>query len=82
MDVQKIDEFFDKFVDFDNKKYIMTTTSRSEEENQTPGLVAEHAYSLIGAYNINGVKLSKIRNPWGKTEYAGMYSESSPLWTP
>ncbi len=47
-----------------------------------PGIVQEHAYSLIGLFNINGVRLCKLRNPWGKTEYSGMYSETSNLWTP
>jgi hypothetical protein len=37
---------------------------------------------LIGVYNINGTKICKVRNPWGKTEYEGMYSDSSSLWTP
>lgn len=66
-------------IDYDKKNYIMVTSSLN---NDTPGIVEEHAYSLIGAYNINGDKLCKIRNPWAKTEYSGMYSESSTLWTP
>lgn len=60
----------------------MVASSIGGDVESPPGIVKEHAYSLIGAYNINGTKLCKIRNPWGKTEYAGMYSDSSPLWTP
>lgn len=81
IDISKIDEAFDKLIEYDKKKYIMTA-STIKGVQIPPGIVEEHAYSLIGAYNINGVRICKLRNPWGKTEYSGMYSENSTLWTP
>lgn len=45
------------------------------------GLVTGHAYSLIGAYEGNGVQLVKVRNPWGQHEWNGDWSDNSPLWT-
>lgn len=45
----------------------MTTSSCVEGKDNTDGIVPNHAYSMIGVYNINGVKVAKIRNPWGKT---------------
>lgn len=49
------------------------------------GLVDAHAYSLIGAKQIrlkNGKteRLCLVRNPWGKREWTGDWSDSSPLW--
>ena len=51
------------------------------------GLVDAHAYSLIGATILkldDGTekRLCKIRNPWGKKEWQGDWSDKSPLWTP
>lgn len=50
------------------------------------GLIDAHAYSLIKAQEIvtdsgKTVKLVKIRNPWGKKEWTGDWSDKSPLWT-
>jgi len=50
------------------------------------GLVASHAYSLLAAHDLtkNGqpLKLVELRNPWGKGEWKGAYSDESPEWTP
>jgi hypothetical protein len=46
------------------------------------GLVAGHAYSLLKVAEVDGHELCRIRNPWGKFEWAGDWSDSSPLWTP
>ena len=45
------------------------------------GLVPGHAYSIIEAKEGLGVKLLKIRNPWGKYEWDGDWSDESDLWT-
>ena len=50
------------------------------------GLVLGHAYSLIEAVEVTDgndqiQKLVKLRNPWGKHEWNGDWSDSSPLWT-
>jgi hypothetical protein len=33
-----------------------------------PGLVADHAYTLLGTEERNGQQLVKLRNPWGSSE--------------
>lgn len=42
-----------------------------------------HAYSLISVHEKEGEvpRLMRMRNPWGKTEWNGAYSDSSSLWT-
>lgn len=52
---------------------------------RTVGLVDGHAYSMISTKEIqtnNGevIRLCLIRNPWGKKEWNGDWSDSSPLW--
>ena len=51
------------------------------------GLVDAHAYSLISAQEIkvprslgSRVRLVKVRNPWGKKEWGGDWSDKSKLW--
>jgi hypothetical protein len=39
------------------------------------GLTSGHAYSLIGAYTVNGKRLLKMRNPWSSEKYVGPYSD-------
>ncbi|MCJ1474171.1 hypothetical protein MMC13_002829 [Lambiella insularis] len=46
------------------------------------GVVAMHAYSIMEAREINGERLVKIRNPWGKTEWQGAWSDGAAEWTP
>ena len=49
------------------------------------GLRGSHAYSVLQLeeVSLNGKKyqLIKLRNPWGKTEWNGEWSDNSPLWT-
>ena len=52
---------------------------------KSAGLVDGHAYTLIGAFDIKHkgkqTKLLKIRNPWGRKEWTGDWSDSWPGWT-
>ena len=50
------------------------------------GLSISHAFTILSAHELKDannktIKLLKIRNPWGKEEYKGPYSDSSKLWT-
>ena len=44
------------------------------------GLTSGHAYSLIGAYVVNGKKMVKMRNPWSSEGYTGPYSDKAAFW--
>jgi len=51
--------------------------------NEHASLITGHAYTMIGAYQLsNGVKLIRMRNPWGSEKYAGPYSDDDSRWTP
>jgi len=45
------------------------------------GLVPGHAYTLISAHHEDEHKILKLRNPWGKFEWKGDYSDNSDQWT-
>ncbi|XP_063793936.1 calpain-2 catalytic subunit-like [Pseudophryne corroboree] len=60
--------------------------NQNESEMRTPeGLVKGHAYSIIGVseveYNGRRILLLRLRNPWGKVEWNGRWSDNSPLWS-
>ena len=46
------------------------------------GVVAMHAYSVMEAREVEGQRLLKLRNPWGKSEWKGAWSDGSAEWTP
>ncbi|EOO03455.1 putative calpain family cysteine protease protein [Phaeoacremonium minimum UCRPA7] len=46
------------------------------------GIVELHAYSVMKAVEIDGVRLVLLKNPWGKHEWKGPWSDGSKEWTP
>lgn len=40
------------------------------------GLIGGHAYSVISVYIFEDIQLVKLRNPWGKHEWKGKWSDS------
>jgi hypothetical protein len=52
------------------------------DEAKARGLFALHAYSLLGVLQTSGgVRLLKLRNPHGGTEWNGAFSDGSSEWT-
>jgi calpain-15 len=44
--------------------------------------VCSHAYSVLELREALGLRLLKLRNPWGSFEWNGDWSDNSRLWTP
>ncbi len=45
------------------------------------GIVELHAYSVMRAVEVDGVRLVLLKNPWGKGEWKGRWSDGSQEWT-
>ncbi len=87
-------DLFAKIQDSDQREYIICCdTSEKPGGNYTAaaieslGLITNHAYTVISAYIITNylgekVQLLKLRNPWGKLEWNGDWSDNSEKWTP
>jgi hypothetical protein len=63
-----------------------TKSAQTVEEKSSTGIVSGHAYSLIDCQEVvdsrgRQARIVQIRNPWGKFEWTGDWSDSSPLWT-
>lgn len=46
----------------------------------TAGIVTGHAYSVLQVYEADGLRLVELRNPWGRGEWEGDWSDSSKKW--
>lgn len=63
-----------------------THSGKTIEEKSNLGLVSGHAYTILDVRNIldingNPQRLLKVRNPWGKFEWKGAFSDTSQLWS-
>lgn len=46
------------------------------------GLIANHCYYILSIHQVDAnVRLLKIRNPWGRAEWTGDWSDASNKWT-
>ncbi|CAJ2502977.1 Uu.00g103710.m01.CDS01 [Anthostomella pinea] len=45
------------------------------------GIVELHAYSVMRAIEMDGQRLVLLKNPWGKGEWKGAWSDGSKEWT-
>ncbi|GAB1725714.1 hypothetical protein NU195Hw_g4871t1 [Hortaea werneckii] len=62
-----------------NKKYLFGGGSKP---SNAKGLIGSHAYAVLEAWEEGDLKLLKLRNPWGDTEWEGDWADGSKQWTP
>lgn len=68
----------------ERKRYLLagSVPEQAGDLQTEVGLVEAHAYAFLDVRELpSGDRLVKIRNPWGKTEWNGAWSDSSELWT-
>ncbi|OAP61200.1 hypothetical protein AYL99_03401 [Fonsecaea erecta] len=61
------------------RPYLVTNEKVREERRS--GIVSQHAYAVLDTYEGHGQRLVKIRNPWGRKEWTGAWSDGSKEWT-
>ena len=78
-DIMDKDRFWREQLSQVNEKYLFGGGSKP---TASKGFVSSHAYAVLQAWEEGDLKLLKLRNPWGKTEWSGEWSDGSKLWTP
>ncbi|ETI23527.1 hypothetical protein G647_05329 [Cladophialophora carrionii CBS 160.54] len=61
------------------RPYLVANEKVREERRS--GIVSQHAYAVLDVYEGHGQRLVKIRNPWGRKEWTGAWSDGSKEWT-
>jgi len=69
-----------------NGNIIVAGSNYGSDNNiSSNGIVQGHTYSLLDSkeyyYRNENLKLIKLRNPWGKKEWKGRFSDNSEEWT-
>ncbi|XP_060712110.1 calpain-12 isoform X2 [Hemiscyllium ocellatum] len=63
---------------------IEAANQEDVEKDHGLGLMKAHAYAITGAdtvkYDGSSIRLFRLRNPWGRKEYNGPWSDRSQLW--
>ncbi len=89
-DFSDLDAAWEKLRSANTKQYMLTCFTKSTEvteEQSDEGMVYGHAYTILDVQDIvdsrnQPGRIIQIRNPWGKFEWKGDFSDSSNLWTP
>lgn len=76
------DQIWKILIESDKLDYIICTCTQGVNDIEKVGLVPGHAYTVISLYEIDKLKLIKIRNPWGQFEWNGDFSDKSNDWNP
>ncbi len=68
----------------DNDVFVGAGSEHNLSERELEGVVGGHAYSILHAVDVGAaaerVRLLLLRNPWGKSEWKGDWSDSSSCW--
>ena len=67
-----------------NKEFLFGCGTRNWDDPDLrgrDGMIGGHAYSILKAKNYGKERLVMVKNPWGKTEWNGPWSDGSSEWT-
>lgn len=77
-DIMDKERFWKEQLSKVNEKYLFGGGSSRKD---VKGFIGGHAYAVLQAWEEDGLKLLKLRNPWGRVEWEGDWSDGSKLWT-
>ncbi|KAJ1304224.1 hypothetical protein OPQ81_008621 [Rhizoctonia solani] len=78
-DILDVNKFWEELLNV--KKDRLFGCAIDDSRGEVSGLYTSHAYSVLEALEVNGKRFVRIRNPWGKSEWKGRWSDGSKEWT-
>jgi hypothetical protein len=77
-----IDSFWERLSTFHRAGYLLACGSNAgRDTHDDGGIFMGHAYAILRLYCEDDLRLIELRNPWGRGEWRGDWSDKSPLWT-
>ncbi|KAK2964136.1 Calpain-type cysteine protease [Blattamonas nauphoetae] len=77
-----VDELWARLEIYESKQYFIAAGTPGQEEIKGNGLILGHAYSVVKIRQHKDTRLVMLRNPWGKINWTGPFSNSSKKdWT-
>ena len=61
--------------------YIQCASCLHDGDKSKIGLATGHAYSILSVSELDNHRMLKLRNPWGRFEWTGRFSDSDPKLT-
>lgn len=76
-----------KMLEGESNRWIMTGSvpdNPTRDLQREVGLIEEHSYGILDVRVVNGGRdrILCLRNPWGRVEWTGSWSDNSSRWTP
>ncbi|KAK1082050.1 hypothetical protein LTR33_004194 [Friedmanniomyces endolithicus] len=78
-DIMDKDRFWREQLSQVNENFLFGGGSKRKDSK---GVVGGHAYTVLRTFEEGDLRLLQLRNPWGRTEWEGDWSDGSKLWTP
>jgi len=79
-------ELWKRMIYFISENYLMGCSHNDDgpaESDTGMGILKNHAYGVLDCKEpINGLRMVCVRNPWGRLEWTGRFSDGSSDWTP
>jgi calpain-15 len=79
------DALFEELVSCNQSQFLMAAGSNAGQDTDTSGMgvVQGHAYTILDVQDCpvgTEFKLIQVRNPWGRGEWTGAWSDGAPEW--
>jgi len=78
-----VDELWIKLTEARSSQHLLAATVPDEDQHNS-GLVRKHAYSVLDLKTLSDEqgehRLMQIRNPWGRAEWKGKWSDDCESW--
>eukprot|EP00435_Cladocopium_sp_Y103_P040302 s3850_g10.t4 len=71
---------FVDFIEFLIQEPLTVITCCPKNPKRGDGLIAHHAYGVVGMCTVDDIQLVKLQNPWGHSEWTGDWSDKSTKW--